>query len=252
MSDVPLEVAVGDLSPRQRELLSRLVRGLTVPVEVERNPDSDFATPEFVEAMSDTLRGHHVVSSKPLGKEHFEHALASLLTALGHSAVLSPMGFPGADIQVDEVPWSLKTQADQAIRPDFIHISKFMELGKGAWNDEADLAALRDRMLQHMEGYERIFTMRYLTGAKALRGQGRHEYELVEIPKSVLALAHGVPCVMHHVSRQSPKPGSCEVVDEVGRVFELYFDGGTERKLQVRKLRVDVCQVHARWRFETA
>jgi type II restriction enzyme len=31
--------------------------------------------------------------------------------------------------------------------------------------------------------------------------------------------------------------------------FELYFDAGAERKLQVRHLRKDLCTVHAQWEF---
>ena len=34
--------------------------------------------------------------------------------------------------------------------------------------------------------------------------------------------------------------------------FQLYFDGGTERKLQIKHLRKDLCVVHAQWEFATA
>jgi hypothetical protein len=250
MESDPLIEAIHSLSDRQRQRVSRLIGALTTPVDTWAASDSDLASPEFMDVMSDVLRGHHVASSKALGKEHFEHALAGAMVELSRSAELSPMGYPGADITVDDSPWSLKTQGDQNIRPDVIHISKMMELGKGRWHDEADLADLRDRMLEHMEGYERIFTMRYLSGAKAKRGKGEHEYELVEIPKALLEESAGVACVMAHDSRQTPKPGCCRVTDDWGETkFELYFDGGTERKLQIRKLRVDLCRPHARWRF---
>lgn len=48
-------------------------------------------------------------------------------------------------------------------------------------------------------------------------------------------------------SRQNPKPGYCRVTVNGQPAFELYFDGGTERKLQVRKLQVSMCTVHATW-----
>ncbi len=118
-----------------------------------------------------------------------------------------------------------------------------MELGKGEWVTEDDLYGLRDRMFAHMQSYERIFTLRCLTPNSVTT----KVYQLVEIPKRLLYLASDFPCEMMHDSRQNPKPGYCRV-DEGGLpAFDLYFDGGTERKLQVRKLRVDLCNVHATW-----
>jgi type II restriction enzyme len=35
-------------------------------------------------------------------------------------------------------------------------------------------------------------------------------------------------------------------------MYELYFDGGTERKLQVKNLRRDLCRIHATWQFAIA
>ncbi len=242
--------AISRLSAWQRDYVARIVAGLNIPVQGEACPDSDIATPDFLEAMADVLRGHHVTSSRPLGKELFEHALAAVLVDLGHAAKLSPRGIPGADLEVDGFPWSLKTEGSQTIRRDQLHISKMMELGKGAWQTEQDLGNLRNRMLDHLGGYDRIFSLRYLSGAKSRRDQGEHEYELVEIPKTLLQRSAGQPCSMHSGSRQTPKPGVCRVVGDDGRLeFELYFDGGTERKLQIRKLRIDLCVVHARWKF---
>lgn len=243
--------AFSSLTKRQQQYVNRVIAALTAPVQSMRNVESDFASEDFMDHMADVLRGHHVSSTKPLGKELFEHALAGVLADLGHEVALSSMGHPGADLLVDGVGWSLKTQADQGIKPDFIHVSKFMELGKGAWVTEGDLARLRDSMLRHMEDYERIFTLRYLAGSRARRGRGDHEYELVEIPKVLLQKAANANCVMRHDSKQNPKPGSCLVMqDGSSLAFELYFDGGTERKLQVRKLRVDLCMIHACWIFQ--
>ncbi len=32
--------------------------------------------------------------------------------------------------------------------------------------------------------------------------------------------------------------------------FQLYFDGGTERKLQIKHLLKSLCVVHAEWKFD--
>ena len=48
-------------------------------------------------------------------------------------------------------------------------------------------------------------------------------------------------------SRQTPKPAKCFVYEGRNLLYELYFDGGTERKLQIRKINKDNCIVHATW-----
>lgn len=55
---------------------------------------------------------------------------------------------------------------------------------------------------------------------------------------------------MVDTSKQSPKPGYGEVRDESGKpMFALYFDGGTERKLQLKDIDKSHCIVHATWAF---
>ncbi len=85
------------------------------------------------------------------------------------------------------MPISLKTRADQGIKENEIHISKFMELGKGQWGrNVADLTGLRAQFFVHMASYERILTQRYLG-----RAATDHRYELVEIPKALFAGRRG-------------------------------------------------------------
>jgi len=51
-------------------------------------------------------------------------------------------------------------------------------------------------------------------------------------------------------SKQYPKPGYCYVRKKTGEsIFELYFDGGSERKLQIKNLNKSYCSVHATWEF---
>lgn len=239
------------LLPSQQKAIDRLVDALARPREVSRDPHSDFATADFVQHFGDALVRHHVsAGEKPFTKEKFEHETVEILRTLGHDAEKVPGQRP-RDITVAGRGWSMKTQADSAISAAEIHISKFMELGKGKWETEEDLAAMRDRMLEHMADYDRIFTLRSLSANQRLRLPGRVQYELVEIPKSLLLRARDGQIRMVHDSRQSPKPGYCTVVDVAGRLlFHLYFDGGTERKLQVTHLAKLHCQVHATWSIQ--
>lgn len=248
-----LLAAVPTLPTVRLEVVALVVRAFSAKVSITLDPDSDVASRELGHAFGDVLLVHHTLSSESFTKDKFEHGLAAILRRGGRHAELSPRGNPGHDITVDGERWSLKTQADRSIKADRIHISKFMELGRGDWREEADLAGLRDRMFRHMTGYDRIFTLRCLSAGRTDAGAEHQEYELVEIPKALLDEAEGVPCVMNHESRQNPKPGNCVVRDDAGDVrFELYFDGGTERKLQVRKLAKSECRVHATWRFPRA
>lgn len=101
--------------------------------------------------------------------------------------------------------------------------------------------------LQHMHSYERIFQFRCLRPGPTL-----HLYELVEIPKALLLEGIDAELVIQARSHQTPKPGYGYVYDPDRNLkFALYFDGGTERKLQIKKIRKDLCTVHATWQFES-
>jgi hypothetical protein len=239
--------AIAPLSLGRLEVLTGIVEAFAADLEVAVDPDSDFANDAFAQAFGDRLLIHHTLSRENFTKDKFEHGLEATLQIIGVPANLAARGNPGHDMTVRDERWSLKTQAERNIKEDRIHISKFMELGRGKWHSEADLPGLRDRMFEHMKGYDRIFTLRALSAATP--NDPFYRYELVEIPKSLLQKAAGVPCVMHHRSRQNPKPGACTVVEDGELLFELYFDGGTERKLQVRQLAKAACRVHATWRF---
>jgi len=192
----------------------------------------------------DALRIHHAFSRQALSKDRFEFALERSLNRAGIQAELvKNRTNRGHDITINGVPVSLKTQADANIRANSLHISKFMELGKGDWQ----LPLLRDMFLAHMHSYERIFQFRCI-----LPGPTPYFYELVEIPKALLAEGKDAQLVTQTRSRQTPQPGYGNVFGVDGNLkFALYFDGGTERKLQVKKIRKELCIVHATWRFES-
>jgi hypothetical protein len=75
-------------------------------------------------------------------------------------------------------------------------------------------------------------------------------YELVEIPKTILQRAREGILELKADSEQYPKPGYCRVSGDDGSpMFELYFDAGSERKLQVKNLDKRFCAVHATIHF---
>ncbi|MCZ7556991.1 MAG: restriction endonuclease [Bacteroidia bacterium] len=206
---------------------------------------ADLFDGQILEGLGDAMRVHHAFSAEPFSKDKFEYVLVRISAMHGKSAELAPKGNPGHDITVDGIRYSLKTQADSGIKETVLWISKFMELGKGEWSDDpAQLEGLRDQFLEHMKSYERIIVLR------SLRKPPDCKYELVEIPKDLLLRAKEGELQMMGKSKQNPKPGYCYVKDDKGEVlFELYFDGGSERKLQIKNLKKDQCRVHATWEF---
>ena len=89
-----------------------------------------------------------------------------------------------------------------------------MELGKGIW----ELSLLRDLFLEHMQSYERIFTLRCLSSRQA-----DIKYELVEIPKVLLLEAELCSLIVSEESRQNPKPGYGHVRDAAGDIKFSYI-----------------------------
>lgn len=198
----------------------------------------------MLQDFGDALRTHQGFSQEPCSKDKFEYILQQVCESNGVPAQLASKGNPGHDITINHVPFSLKSQADSGIKPDRIWISKFHELGKGDWSDQpGQLKGLLAQFLAHLTHYERIFTLR------CLRRAPDWHYQLVEIPKTLLAKAATGTLEMRLNSTQMPKPGYCHVEECGIRLFSLYFDGGTERKLQVKDLLVTACIVHAEWQF---
>ncbi len=206
---------------------------------------SDIFDETVLRNFGDAMRVHHCFSAEPFSKDKFEYVLVEVLKITGRRASMAPKGNPGHDITIDDVRISLKTQADKGIKDDHIWISKFMELGKGVWgSDPKELEGLRQQFFDHLKSYDRILSLR------ALRKGPRWKYELVEIPKALLLGADRGVLEMKLDSKQTPRPGYCYVKDQEGRsVCELYFDGGTERKLQLKNLQKALCRIHATWEF---
>jgi hypothetical protein len=232
------------LTPSQLSWVQAVISQFRLSHQYYRNPVSDLLTPPVVEAIGDALRIHHAFSRQPLSKDRFEYAFESALARSGFVANLADSRTNrGHDLTVNDIRLSLKTEAASGIKADSLHISKFMELGRGAWH----LPLLLDLFLEHLQGYERIFQFRCLAC-----GPVNYFYELVEIPKALLQEAKYAELEVREGSRQTPKPGYGYVRDAYGaQKFALYFDGGTERKLQIKGIRKELCILHATWSFRS-
>jgi type II restriction enzyme len=237
--------AIRRLTPTQQQWIKATILAFGSPRKYWRAPNSDIISQAVLDNLGDRLLSHHAGSRQALSKDRFEFALEAALNASGIIAhLVKSRTTRGHDITIAGTPVSLKTEAAAKIKEDSIHVSKWMELGKGEWK----LPLLRDRFLEHMRSYERIFTLRCLdTDPTKVR------YELVEIPKALMLEASNCQLEVCEDSRQNPKPGYGYVRDDAGQMkYALYFDGGTERKLQIKNLRKDLCKVHATWTLGSA
>lgn len=233
------------LTPAQQQWVKSVILAFGMPRLFWRAPDSDIVTQAVLDNLGNRLLSHHANSRQSLSKDRFEFALEAALNASNIPAQLAKSRTNrGHDGTIRSIPVSLKTEAASNIKESTIHVSKWMELGKGEWV----LSRLRDLFLEHMRSYERIFTLRCLSSDPS-----RIRYELVEIPKSLLLEAKNCALEVCKDSKQKPKPGYGYVKDVAGDLkFSLYFDGGTERKLQIKHLRKDLCKIHATWIFGSA
>ena len=240
-----LAQALVELTPSQLDWVGGVIRQFHLSHEFNRKEESDLVTPAVLDMLGDALRIHHAFSRQPLSKDRFEFAFERSLNRAGiHAELVENRTNRGHDMTIRGVPVSLKTQADAGIRVESLHISKFMELVKGPW----ELSLLRDLFLAHMHSYERILQFRCL-----IQGPAHCLYELVEIPKKLLIEGAAAQLVIQADSRQTPKPGYGYVYGADGDLkFALYFDGGTERKLQIKAINKALCTIHATWKFESA
>lgn len=208
--------------------------------------DQELMNEEWSLSFGDALMIHHAFSNEPFTKDKFEYALVNTANLVGISSSFAPRGNRGHDILIESKRYSLKTQADKSIKNDVIWISKYMELGKGEWgSNPSHLNALLDSFLDHLGESDKILILR------CLRKAPNWKYELVEIPKEVLERSKLGELIMMNDSKQFPKPGYCIVKNESNTLdFQLYFDGGSERKLQVKSLNKKLCRLIGEWSFE--
>lgn len=242
-----LVAALENLSASQLKWVSSVVEQFGKTKRFVRNDKSTLVSEQLLEDLGDTLRIHHCFSREPFSKDKFEYALERIAKDCGLSAELAPRGNPGYDIMISGQKFSLKTEAAAKINVKKIHISKFMELGGGDWGDNPDdLIGLRQQFFDHLNQYDRIIVLRRLPET-----QEGLRYELVEIAKTLLLEAADAKLEMKLDSTQKgAKPGYCYVKDKAGTLkFSLYFDGGGERKLQIKSLDKSLCIVHAEWNF---
>lgn len=163
------------LTPAQQDWVKSTIHAFGAAYQFDRASDSDVVT-DAVLASGRSFAEPPRRSRQALSKDRFEFAFESALNASGITAQLvKSRTNRGHDITIRGIPTSLKTEAAANIKDESIHVSKWMELGRG-WNGNCLCSWICS--LNTCKSYDRIFTLRRLKddGAKI-------RYELVEIPK---------------------------------------------------------------------
>lgn len=257
-----LQAAVAGLSDSQRAWINAFAEQFRLPHTFERNAASNLVTPVVLEHIGDLLRIHHAMSRRALSKAPFEYAFEKALQLSNKKARLADSATnPGYDMVVEGERISLKTEAAKKVSRTQVHVSKWMEMGKGDWDPATIQLA---RFLEHLDGYDRILSLRCLE-----QKETHYRYELIEIPKALMLEARGGSMEPAKETRQSTVPWYCRVIDAAASAdaeakargkrqpkpvykFSLYFDAGNERKLQVKQIQLKHCIWHATWDFASA
>ena len=135
------------LSKAQQEIIKGIIKAFNIKQDFWLNTNSDLINNDFLANFGNRLVAHHVVSKQALSKDKFEFAFEASLNESGFVAKLvDSRTNRGHDITINSIPVSLKTEAAKNIKIDQLHISKWMELGKGEW----ELSALLCLFLEHM------------------------------------------------------------------------------------------------------
>jgi hypothetical protein len=226
-------------------VLLEMTKALGRDIGVEINPASDLATPAFVEDFSGRLLTYHAFHEQKLTKKTFEYVFRGANQAANRTAVITGNSVnAGADIVVDGVAFSLKTEGAKSMSKGSITISKLME---ARWirdcKSQSDFSRqVTTKVVEHLREYERIITLR------AFDRKGYFEYDLVEIPVALL-LAVDTLQPSDFTDRTRSGGSSAKVTCAGSDAFTLRLDGSVE-KITVSGLRTSLCLHHATWRVD--
>jgi len=212
----------------------------------QRVASDEFVSPDFAREFEWRLRFFHAShhAGEVLKKKTFEFAFEAACRAAGLDASISRSAtVPGSDIIVAGEGYSLKTEASASIRRHRITISKLME---SAWTKQCgcidDFIEGNRRIVQHLSEYGRIICLRVFG---RLNHTEEVTYDLVEIPKEIFV---GVETLGAEDYGPMTRAGGtrAEVRHNGRKAFDLVYDG-SDQKITIRNLAVDLCKPHASW-----
>lgn len=235
------------LSADEWRVIAPILQGLRRKVDQKLYQPTGLVNETFADDFALRLRLFHATHTpeEALTKKAFEYAFGMAARTANHQVKIAPSSTSAAsDVFVDGEGYALKTEADKNIRADSVTISKLME---SAWTKECrDCDAFADGVRKHI--VPRLKHSKYVFVLRAhgrLGIHGRIRYELIEIPLDVLLAMEDVTAkAFSGITRAGGT--KCPVFYQGNEVFTLVFDG-SDQKITIRNLRVDVLRKHAEW-----
>ena len=168
-------------------VLETIVAGLSARFVEVIDPNTDIATEPFAKNFRTRLQLHHATHEEVFKKKTFEYAFKAASIVAGRAAEMDEdVTSAGYDVKVDDVRFSLKTEAGKATRGTHIKISKLME---ARWIRECrtgqDFLTNMDKVKTHLTHYDRVIILRAFQVASPFNGV---RYDLWEIPHQLLSL----------------------------------------------------------------
>jgi hypothetical protein len=231
------------LSESQLELVMEITQALTKTVVCRADPTSDIAVPEFTENIKNRLLIHHATNEELLKKKPFEYAFKAACKAAGkYAEIIDSQTNPGADVIVDRIKFSLKSEASAKMNTGSVTISKLMEARwiRECKTNEQFAQETRERVGKHLREYQRILMLR----ASIVDGKGI-TYELVELPREILLKVEQVQASDFAV-RTKNGSNSATIFHRGSEAFTIRLDGSVE-KVTITRLPKLLCRHHATW-----
>jgi Type II site-specific deoxyribonuclease len=238
-----LVALIEQLSEIQIRILSEVATAMRRQIDEVSNPESDIVTEPFRVSFKNRLLLHHATNEAKLTKKAFEYAFKHASNDAGRAAEITNSDtYPGADVIVSDVAFSLKTEASKAMSLQRLTISK---LSEARWIQQcSSLEELAEntakRIPEHLTRYQRIVMLRALN-----LSENKVLYQLIEIPISVLMLVQHLKVA--DFTRYTSQGGSSAIVKNNGLpAFMLRLDG-SDGKVTISGLDLNLCIKHAEW-----
>lgn len=239
-----LIAVVRQLAPAQVQLLLNMAQAMSSGLTSTINPASDLLDAAAAATFANILLMHHANHREKFNKKGFEYAFVTATLASGKTAKLvTSTTNPGADVLVDGMAFSLKTEAAKSIRRDYIFISKLMEARwiRECQTPEAFLQGVMQAVIPHLRQYQRILILRAFDLASA-----QVQYDLVEIPRDLLLAVTGLQSADFKLHTGRSGGSRADVLIAGRKAFTLNLEGSVE-KVQIRGLDVARCILHGSW-----
>ena len=236
--------AAESLSDVQVAVLTRVAERMHKAFESETYPEQGLGSWRFFESFGQFLSTFHMFSDVKLTKKMFETFIADSFRHDGRQAnQVSNSVNAGADVIVDGVGISCKTEGAESMSSGDITISKLME---ARWIRECkssvDVSSrLTVRIREHVSQYDRILLLRSFGTPPQFR------YDLYEIPKRLIESIASVEATAFSEPNENHSSGA-NIPLLSGSSFRVVLDGSVE-KVTIRRLPTSECVLHGRWRI---